>query len=164
MTKEKPASKNVLSLNIEYHPAFSKLSGVLKELDCILQGNEQHRKVFGDTPLVGFRNGKSLKNILVRAVLPKIKSPKNEPGSKKCGKKNCEVCHNLVDTNEFESTTTGEKFKIKKGPLTCDSDKVVYLITCKVCRKQNVGSTDPVYRGRFNNYKSVHRKVREKVL
>ena len=151
-------------MNIEYHPAFSKLSRVLKELDCILQGNEEHRKVFEDTPLVGFRNGKSLKNILVRAVLPKIDSSNGEPGSQKCGKRNCEVCLNLVSTSEFESTTTGEKFKIKKGPLNCNSKKVVYLITCKVCRKQNVGSSEPEYRGRFNNYKSVQRKVREKVL
>ena len=129
-----------------------------------MEGNEEHRKVFEDTPLVGFRNGKSLKNILVRAILPKIDSSKNEPGSKKCGKTNCEVCHNLVSTNEFESTTTGEKFKIQKGPLNCNSEKVVYLITCKVCRKQNVGSTEPEYRDRFNNYKSVQRKVREKIL
>ena len=33
-----------------------------------------------------------------------------------------------------------------------------------MCRKQNVGSTDPIYRDRCNNYKSVHRKVREKIL
>ena len=114
--------------------------------------------------MVGFSNGKSLKNILVRAVLPKTVSPTDIPGSKKCGKKNCEVCHNLVNTDDFESTTTGEKFKIQKGPLNCSSEKVVYLITCKVCRKQNVGSTEPAYRDRFNNYKSVQRKVREKIL
>lgn len=164
LTKGKPVRKNVISLNIEYHPAFSKLSRVLKELDCILQGDEQHRKVFNDTPLVGFRNGKSLKNTLVRAVLPKIDSSKDEPGSKKCGKINCEVCHNLMNTKDFESTTTGEKFTIQKGPLNCNSDKVIYLVTCKVCRTQNVGSTKGVYRKRFNNYKSVHSKVREKLL
>ena len=33
LTKGKPPKKNVLSLNIEYNPAFSKLSKVLKELD-----------------------------------------------------------------------------------------------------------------------------------
>ena len=70
LTKGKPARKQVLSLNIEYNPAFGKLSAVLKELDCILQGDEEHRKIFNDTSLVGFSNGKSLKNLLVRAVLP----------------------------------------------------------------------------------------------
>ena len=164
LTKPKPPRKNVVSLNIEYHPAFSKLSGVLKELDCVLQGDENHKKVFSDTPLVGFSNGKSLKNILVRAVLPKQNSPKSELGSKKCGKSKCEVCKNVVSTNQFKSKTTGENFEIKKGPIDCDTKNVIYLVTCKVCGIQNVGSTKDKYRERFNNYKSVQRKVREKVL
>ena len=67
LTKGKPDPKNVVSLNIEYNPAFGNLSRVLKDLHCVLQTDEQHKKVFSETPLVGFRNGKSLKNILVRA-------------------------------------------------------------------------------------------------
>ena len=165
LTKGKPPRKNVVSLNIEYNPAFSKLSGVLKELNCILQGDEQHRKVFSDTPLVGFSNGKSLKNILVRAVLPKQNSQSsNQWGSQKCGKPRCEVCKNVVSTKEFSSKTTGENFTIQKGPINCDTRNVIYLVTCKVCGIQNVGSTKDKYRERFNNYKSVQRKVREKVL
>ncbi len=111
-----------------------------------------------------FSNGKSLKNILVRAVLPKPNFSKGEQGSKKCGRKNCEVCINLIDTKEFASNKTGEKFSIQKGPLNCNSDKVVYLKNCRVCGIQNVGSTKGIYRKRFNTYKSVQRKVREKVL
>ena len=165
LSKGKPPRKNVVSLNIEYSPAFSKLSGVLKELNCILQGDEQHRKVFSDVPLVGFSNGKSLKNILVRAVLPKQNSSNaGENGSQKCGKSKCEVCKNVVSTKKFSSKTTGEKFTIQKGPITCDTKNVIYLVTCKVCGIQNVGSTKDKYRERFNNYKSVHRKVREKIL
>ena len=163
LTRGKPPKKPVLSLNIEYNPAFSKLSNVLKSLNCILQGDEQHRKVFSDTPLVGFSNGKSLKNILVRAVLPKTKTCKSE-GSRKCGKPRCEVCVNIVTTKEFSSKTTGERFEIQKGPIDCDTRNVVYLVTCKVCGIQNVGSTKDKYRERFNNYKTVQRKVREKVL
>ena len=162
--KGKPTKKNVLSLNIEYNPAFSKLSKVLKELDCIIQGDESHRKVFKDTPLVGFSNGKSLKNILVRAVLPKPTPLKNEKGSRKCGKAKCEICDLIVETNDFTSKTTGETFEIQKGPIDCDSSKVVYLISCKVCGTQNVGSTKTIYRTRCNNYKSVQASVREKIL
>ena len=38
---------------------------------------------------------------------------------------------------------------------------MVYFLQCRICHVQNVGSTIRVYRGRFNNYKSVHRKFRE---
>ena len=154
----------MLSLNIEYNPAFSKISKVLRELACILHGDEEHRKVFSDTPIVGFSNGKSLKNILVRAVLPKTNTSEVEMGSKKCGGKRCEVCPHIKNTDEFSSRKTGEKFKIQVGPLDCNSSKVVYLKNCKVCGIQNVGSTKNQYRGRFNSYKSVQRNVREKVL
>ena len=120
--------------------------------------------MFSDIPLVGFSNGKSLKNILVRAVLPSRESTKEKGGSKKCGKSKCEICENLVETEEFTSTKTGEKFVIRKGPIDCDSRNVVYLITCKICKIQNVGSTKTMTRERFKNYKSVQRSVREKVL
>ena len=38
---------------------------------------------------------------------------------------------------------------------------VVYLITCKVCGIQYVGSTITKFRVRLNNYKCKHRKFRE---
>ena len=42
-----------------------------KELHLLLAPEKDHKKVFPDVPVVGFRNGKSLKDYLVRAALPK---------------------------------------------------------------------------------------------
>ena len=53
-----------------------------------LAPDKEHKKVFPDVTVVGFRNGKSLKDYLVRAALPKT----NETGTcKPCGKKTCLV-------------------------------------------------------------------------
>ena len=38
--------------------------------------------------------------------------------------------------------------------FNCDSQGVVYVITCKKCSKQYVGSTTTAFRVRFNNHKS----------
>ena len=46
-----------------------------------------------------------------------------------------------------------ETFRIKSDTLDCNSKNVVYLITCKTCSKQYVGSTVTKFRTRFNNYK-----------
>ena len=162
LTNERPHSKYQVSLNIEYNPVFQTIGKVLKELQCIIQGDSDHRKVFSDAPIVGFSNGKSLKSYLVRAVLPKVEEQKVQKGCFKCGGKRCEVCHNLKETSEFTSHVSKEIFTIEKGPLNCNSELVIYLISCKVCGIQNVGSTKTKFRTRFNNYKSVHRKVREK--
>ena len=43
--------------------------------------------------------------------------------------------------------------------LICSSNLVVYLIECKSCSKQYVGSTITPFRSRFNNYTNGPRKV-----
>ena len=51
------------------------------------------------------------------------------------------------------SLTTGTSFTINGG-FDCNSRNVVYLINCKVCGFQYVGSTTTKFRLRFNNHKS----------
>ena len=61
-----------VTFNITYYPVFKNITIVLEELHILLAPDEQHRKVFTDIPRIGFKNGKSLKDHLVRPVLPKI--------------------------------------------------------------------------------------------
>ena len=61
----------------------------------------------------------------------------------------------LVVVNNEGSDT----YKIKEGlHLACNSENAVYLIACKKCKKQYVGSCITRFRTRFNNYRSCHRK------
>ena len=55
----------------------------------------------------------------------------------------------LEPGNEFKSTNTGEVYKINFH-FHCNNEYVVYLLTCKICRKQYVGSTITKFRLRFN--------------
>ena len=59
------------SFNITYYFVF-KNRILLEELHILLAPEEQHRKVFPDIRRIGFKNGKSLRDHLVRSVLPKI--------------------------------------------------------------------------------------------
>ena len=82
-------------------------------------------------PVVGFRNGKSLKDYLVRAKLSKLEeSGKCEP----CGKKSCLVCDSISTSTTFTTEACQETFKIQKGPLNCDSEKVLYLLKMQSLR------------------------------
>ena len=124
-----------------------------------LTPNKEHRKVFPDEPVVGFRNGKSLKDYLVRAKLSKLEeSGKCEP----CGKKSSLVCDSISTSTTFTTEACQETFKIQKGPLNCDSEKVLYLLKCKVCSGvPYVREAKTKFRYRFNNYKSKHRAFRK---
>ena len=63
---------NRVTFNITYYPVFKNITVVLEGLHILLAPDQQHRNVFTDIPRIGFKNSKSLKDHLVRSVLPKI--------------------------------------------------------------------------------------------
>ena len=150
-------SDSKLTFNITYYPAFQNVRSMLEELQILLAPDKEHKKVrkfFPEVPIVGFRNGKSLKDYLVRAALPKMD---NARGSEPCGKGTCEVCDHINTTNTFTTKACGEVFKIQSGPLNCNSEKVLYLLRCKICDDTPyVGKAKTKFCLRFNNYKSKH--------
>jgi len=95
------SSAKKLVLNITYHPAFAKFKNVLKQIHILLTPNSEHRSVFSDIPIIGFKRGKSLKELLVRAKLP----VKRELGkSEGCQSKRCGVCAYVTNTQSFTNT------------------------------------------------------------
>ena len=65
-------SEQKLIFNITYYPAFKNVRSIMEELHILPTPNKEHKKLFPNMPVIGFRNGKSLKNFLVRATLPKL--------------------------------------------------------------------------------------------
>ena len=118
----------------------------MEELQILLAPDTEHKKFFPEVPIVGFRNGKSLKNYLVRAALP---TTDNAGGSKPCEKGTCQVC----DLDTLTTQACGKVFKIQSGPLNSNSESVLYLLRCKICDDTPyVGKAKTKFRLRFNNY------------
>ena len=85
----------------------------MEELHILLTPNKEHKKVFPDVPVVGFWNGKSLKDYLVRAKLSKFeKSGRCEP----CGKKTCLVCDFISTTTTLLQKHAKKFLKFRKAP------------------------------------------------
>ena len=51
-----------LTLSISYYPVFQNIRSMLQELHLLLAPDMEHKKLFPNVPVVGFCNGKSLKN------------------------------------------------------------------------------------------------------
>ena len=68
----------------------------------------------------------------------------------------CQVCKYLEPGERFTSYRTGKSYTINYE-LDCNSSNVVYLLSCKVCHAQYVGSTTTKFRLRFNNHKARFR-------
>lgn len=96
---------------------------------------------------------------------PPAGSPVNQPrddddddnnGSVLCGKK-CKLCQNFVKvTSKASSFSTSTQFTIK-GPITCTSPNVIYMIKDKICKVDYIGSTRDM-RARWANHKSHIKK------
>ena len=101
---------------------FQNIRNILQELHLLLAPDREHKEVFSDVPAVGFRNGKSLKDYLVRAALPKTNETRRcEP----YGEKTCLVCNSVRTTTTFTTEACGESFKIQSDPLNCNKGKVL---------------------------------------
>ena len=107
--------------------------------------------------MVAFRRPKSLKDYLVRAKINNSSSRESFRGVRKCKDKRCGVCNFLKLGKCFHSSVTGKSFSINYD-LHCNSSNVIYLISCKVCNIQYVGSTTNKFRLRFNNHRSRMKK------
>ena len=75
----------------------------------------------------------------------------------KCGCRRWQVCLNVTETKTFTSTSTNQTYKINHE-FNCNKSSLIYLLTCKICRKQYVGQTVDIFRSRWNNYKSNDKK------
>ena len=92
--------KTQVTFNLTYYPVFKDVRKILKELDLLLTPDQAHERVFSEGPIIEFKNTKSLKDHLVRAVSPQLD---REGRSKPCEGANhsCEVCESVKDTTKF---------------------------------------------------------------
>ena len=152
-------SNSKLTFNVTHHPVFRHLKSQLKEINGILTCDEDHKKVFSEVTIIGFKNNKNLKSHLMRADLQDI----NEVGRcEPCGGKRppCQWCSNMKNTSTFKSKHSNAVYRIREN-CKCNSKIVIYLIECRVCGIQCNSSTVTKFRARANNYKSTHRNFRK---
>ena len=70
--KKSQRNDSKLTFNVTYYLVFRHLKSQLKELHVILACDEDHKKVFPEVPIFGFKNSKNLKSHLVRDPLSDI--------------------------------------------------------------------------------------------
>ena len=154
-------NQNKLTFNIIYYPVFQNVRNILQELHIVPTPDQEHKKVFQDIPVLGFRNGEGLKDTFVRAKLPNVEITGR---SESCGKKNCQVCDFKCNTDTFTTKACGETCKIQSAILNCNSQKVAYLLRCRISGEAPyVGKAKTKFKAKFNNHKSAQRSYRKNI-
>ena len=102
---------------------------------------------------VTYKRGENLRVLISPSLFPQAKSDTPSMVSK-CNSR-CDICQKfLACKNEFKCKVTGKTYKVR-GNLNCNSLNVVYLINCKLCGDQYVGSAlKNNFKPRFRVHKS----------
>ena len=147
----KHIKENGVPLQVTYNPNFKNLRILIRKNLQFLYADPETKRVFTPAPFVSFR---SVRNLVRSKVYPL----ERKVGSAKCNGKCCQVCLNINETDTFESFETKQKYKINHH-LNCNDKCLIYLLFCKACGLQYVGSTTDKFRLRWNNYKENDRKA-----
>ena len=96
---------------------------------------------------VTYRRNENLKELLSPSLFPRT-IKENNCSIEKCNSR-CDICKNfLVLSTEFTCHATKRKYKI-----TCNTKNIIYLIACKSCGKQYIGSATG-FKEKFQIHKS----------
>ena len=150
-------------------PMFPDISGALKKCQYILEEDEECRNLFP-------RGKELLKELLVPSKIALSEKRGERETARRQYQGKCEkcgecgrairgrkrhsgvyTCQVLEENTEFRSAQTGERFKIRQD-IDCKSGNIIYLITCKRCKFQGVGSCTKLSE-RVSNYITSIEKV-----
>ena len=134
--------KERIPLILTFNPANPKLKYIINKHwhlveKCI------NKDIFPEKPIIAYRRNKNLSDQLVRAKCVPHKETEiaKITHDKRCKKPwMCSFCPKPSQNQSFKSSVTGREYK---GPAkyTCKTQNLIYLITCKKCKKQYVGET-----------------------
>ena len=112
--------------------------------------------------ITAYRCPKILRDLLVRAEVKTYLRRHQANGNSLNSIRRCKTCQPIGVTDTFQSTVTGQSFKIRTA-ATCKIKNLVYLIECGMCSKQYVGETENALHICLNGHRSdVKTKKMEK--
>ena len=139
----------------EYHPSLPPMGRVLKKhWSVMIDRDRRMREVFPQHSMVAYKKGKSLKDLLCRAKLPKAFRRSNRQASKQ-GFMNCgQLCVLCPFAKKSTSHMVGDReFRIN-GLITCNTTGCTYKILCDQCADFfYFGQTGKALRVRFGQHK-----------
>ncbi|XP_070203199.1 uncharacterized protein [Littorina saxatilis] len=151
--KEK-STNNRVPFVITHNHANPPLREWLKENQEILHSSTRMKEAVPELPVVGERNAKSLKHMIMPTVLPPALTVDSDSGVAKCGK-TCIICkEHLTETKTFTSASTREHFEVRHR-MSCTSSNIIYTLYCNKCdHAQYIGETKNSLKTRFYLHRS----------
>ena len=152
LTPKQRSQQNNLVYVSTYNPFVRNLKDIITRDMRILSLHKETAHITKESVLVAYRRQPNLGDLLTSSQLAKKPI---QSGTFKCGK--CSNCKFINTEKSFQNRTTGQTYKTR-GHIDCNSHNVIYVITCKKCRKQYVGQTSLPLKLRMSNHISSIKK------
>ncbi len=142
----------------QYNPYSPPMKDIItKHWPILGRSNATKALIEGDITF-GFSRPKNLRDHLCSAKLTPIRSVGTIQGrvvpDNDCNKpNNCSHCPRLNKTGRITSSSNGRTYKIPSN-VTCQSNNLIYTLTCDICGIQYVGQTKNRIMDCFNGHKS----------
>ena len=160
--KKKPNRKqnNKIKFITEYETSLPNIYSIWRKTNHLLKNNEELKSIFKngikDFQIVYRKGGKNIKEWLTNTNINTIDSSNIVSYGCYDGR-NCVDCKYLKEKHEYIFTKGRYKFRQN---VNCQSKIVIYLVTCKKCKKQGVGETIG-FKSQMANYRSC---IKKKIL
>jgi hypothetical protein len=151
-----------LFLITTYQPEFGALKDIVTSNWDLLKKSIATKKVADLKLIVGYRRPKNLRDLLFKAKLDyhperaQNDQPVRDPSTplNQCKRKDCRYCTKLDTSGRIKSSYTGREYMAKHN-VSCQSNNLIYCITCKKCNVQYVGQTKRRLMDRFQGHFGV---------
>jgi hypothetical protein len=143
---------NLFLVNM-FNPSGTPLRDIVSDTWPLIGRSHNTEYLYTKQVTFGNRRSQNLRDILIHAKLPDLKETPSRPLSqsknKACKARTvCRYCPKLDKSGTITSNTTGRNYTAMKN-ITCNSNNLIYCISCKTCKKQYVGQTLSSIKERF---------------
>jgi hypothetical protein len=136
---------NTIMFITQFHPGLGNLKEIWDRNIKILLQHPDTTFLANTRFMQAYRRPTNIKDILVKTDLTRHK---RTPGCHPCCKPRCLTCRLIKKGTTFVSNIKQNEYKIK-GSFNCQSNYVIYLISCSKCEKQYVGQTSTTLNSRM---------------
>ena len=129
-----------------FHPNFRECDKVVSSNWDLLDKSSSTRPLLKLNLIKGSRRDKNLRDILVRARLPRpvplpdAHTRARSAATNYCSKPYCQYCKILNKTGRITSIVTEKEYNTRLK-VTCRSNNLIYCLCCDACGKHYVGQT-----------------------
>ena len=154
--QQKRHDKQCIPLSVTYSRSLPNLKDIITKHWHILQANQSCKETFSTLPIIAFRKGTSLKQIIGTNTIHNneklIKTKINHHTGKcvPCNSTRCLCCQQLISTAIFKSNQTNKTFKIYHR-VKSKSSFVIYLLECYICNIQYLSKSKIPFTIGLNN-------------